>query len=74
MDNQKKKAAAIAAVFAYIRNQEDAMYQQASAQAPAPQQASAVLSAPLKLWGISGRQTQMMIRSQMQFKSYHLAK
>lgn len=74
MEHRKKKAAAIAAVIAYIRNQEDAAYMQASAAAPALQPPGAAPSAPLKLWGISGRQAQMMMRNQMQLKSYHRAK
>ena len=74
MDNRKKKAAAIAAVIAHIRNQEDALAMQASAVVQAPQPSPISLPEPLKLWGVSGRQTQMLMRSHMQFKAYHLVK
>jgi hypothetical protein len=74
MDDRKKKAAVIAAVTGYIRNQEDASYAQASAVAPASQPAGIAPSSPLQLWGISGRQSQMLMRNHMQLKSYHLVK
>lgn len=64
MDN-KKKTAAISAVMAYIKTEEEAVcaasMAAASALPPAP---------PLKLWGVSGRQAQMQMRNMMQMKAF----
>ncbi len=60
MDN-KKKAAAVSAVMAYIKTEEEAA---AAAAMPAA-------SAPVKLWGVSGRQAQMQMRNMMQMKAFH---
>ena len=65
----KKKIAAASAVLAYIKEEEEiagAMAMQAQAgikEAPAYQQMS--------MWGMSGRQTQMQLRSMMQLKAFH---
>ncbi len=69
MENKKKMAAAISAVTNYIRTEEEIICNQpADALNQAP-----YLSAPvqLKLWGISGRQAQMQMRSMMQMKGFH---
>lgn len=65
----KSKIAAIAGVMAYIKEEEEALCLQA-VQAPAAAQAPAA-PAPPKLWGISGRQAQMQLRSLMQAKAFH---
>ena len=67
MDLEKKQAAAIAAVTLYLKAEQEAAAQQAMA-APLLQQIAA--SGPLKVWGISGRQAQMQIRSMMQMKTF----
>lgn len=76
MTDRKKKIAAIAAVSHYIKSEQEAM---AFAQA----QESGFLSEPeikeqpplvLNLWGISGRQQQMQMRSMMQMKAFHGSK
>jgi len=71
MDQKKKMAAAIAAVTAYIKTEEEALCVQAAAQAgPAPAKAPAA-AAPANLWGISGRQTLMQMGNMMQLKAFH---
>jgi len=69
MDDQKQKmTAAIGAVMAYIRSEEDALCMRAAAGAPA---AAAVPPAPVNLWGVSGRQAMMQMRNLMQMKTFH---
>ncbi len=68
MDKDKKKAAAIAAVTAYIKSEEE----MAGAMGPfsgMPRRAESS-----GIWGISGRQSQMQIRNLMQLKAFHGAK
>jgi len=66
MEIDKKMAAAIAAVMAYIESEEEAVALQAASaprpEAPAP---------PLRLWGLNGRQTMMQLRNLMQLKAFH---
>jgi hypothetical protein len=70
MDQKKKMAAAIAAVTAYIKSEEEALCMQAApggaaaAKAPAPAPAA-------NLWGLSGRQTLMQMGNMMQLKAFH---
>ena len=73
MDNSKKVAAAVSAVLQYIKTEEEAVYLQslAAASREAEQVSAGVAAAPLKLWGISGRQTQMQMRDQVQAKSVY---
>jgi hypothetical protein len=66
----KKQAAAIAGVIAFIRTQEDMACMQGTLESELPRRLEAP-RAPLKIWGISGRQTQMLMRNHMQLKSYH---
>ena len=62
MDDQKKRTAAVSAVMAYIRMEED---RQRDTRTPAE------VSGPHNLWGISGRQAQMQLRQMMQLKAFH---
>jgi hypothetical protein len=66
---QKKIAAAMSGVFAYIKTEEEAVcaQQMAAAAAGVP---VAPPAAPVKLWGISGRQEQMHLRGLMQLRSF----
>jgi hypothetical protein len=72
----QKMAAAISAVFGYIRSQEDA------AAVAMPQDGTvaesvvvpSALSAPVKLWGISGRQDMMNMRNLMQLRTFQGSK
>lgn len=68
MENDKKKAAVLAAVTAYIKSEEEMA-------------ASMGLIAPRKvtyehtgIWGTSGRQSQMQLRNMMQLKAFHGAR
>ena len=67
MTKDKKMVAAISAVISYI-NQEQAMPVQTTAEA-APDFSAPVPS--VKMWGVSGRQTQMRFGNQMQLKMFH---
>jgi hypothetical protein len=69
--DENKKAAALAAVMAYIKEEEEiacalAMQPQSGIQGP---QVSPQLS--INIWGLSGRQTQMQMRNMMQLKTFH---
>ena len=66
---KKKRAAAVAAVTAYIKSQEEmAMAMQAPAQ---PVEAPAKPVVLPSFWGISGRQDIMQHRNLMQMKAFH---
>jgi hypothetical protein len=68
MEMDNKMAAAVAAVMQYIQSEEEMVVMQARAMtAGAPTQTPA----PVKLWGISGRQTMMQMRNMMQLKAFH---
>lgn len=66
MENKKKLTAAVAAVTAYIKTEEEALL---SMPAPDALSRPAVLS--VNLWGISGRQAMMQNRNLMQMKTFH---
>jgi hypothetical protein len=68
MSKENKIAAAISAVIAYIRTEEELTTLQ-SMTPPSPAQHPATDS--VSLWGVSGRQTQMQTRMQMQMKAFH---
>ncbi len=63
MEDKKKLAAAISAVFGYIKTQEELAAAQAVAAMPKPQES-------VKLWGVSARQAMMQMRNLMQFRTY----
>jgi len=66
MSKEKKMAAAISAVIAYIRTEEELTTLQS--MSPAAQHFA---TDSVNLWGVSGRQTQMQTRMQMQMKAFH---
>ena len=68
MQYDKKITAAIAAVTHYIQAEEDAQRLRA-AMLDVPQAAPAP-SVGLNPWGLSGRQTQMQLRSLMQLRTF----
>ena len=63
MEDKKKLAAAISAVFGYIKTQEELAAAQAGGGMPTPEPA-------VKLWGVSARQAVMQMRNLMQFRTY----
>jgi len=70
MENNKKVSAAIAAVMQYIKTEEAAVCIAVASAAQAPA-ASSLPTAPLKMWGVAGRQQMMQMRNLMQMKSFH---
>jgi hypothetical protein len=69
MGKNKKQAAAIAAVVAYLRQEEEALAMQAMTVAEAPTPSAPAV--PFKPWGVTGRQGQMQMRSLMELKAFH---
>jgi hypothetical protein len=65
MDDKKRQAAAVSAVMAYIKKEEDE-------RRIAPLSADVFTAS--NIWGISGRQAQMQLRTMMQLKGFHGAK
>ncbi|MDD2605108.1 MAG: hypothetical protein PHF66_09900 [Desulfobacteraceae bacterium] len=66
--DSKKMAAVGAAVFEYIRSEEEAFCASlAGAQATVPGPA---VPPPAKLWGLNGRQQQMELRNLMQWRAF----
>jgi hypothetical protein len=70
----QKMAAAISAVFGYIRSQEEAAALAMVEQAGEPVVEPSKLAAPVKMWGISGRQDMMSMRSLMQLRTFQGSK
>lgn len=69
LTDKKKKVAALAAVTAYIKSQQEMMAMQA---APSAATAEAAKPAAMpSLWGVSGRMDIMQMRNMMQMKSFH---
>jgi hypothetical protein len=79
MIQKKKMAAALAAVTAYLKSEEEARmvsgdpYSQ-QGQAPGAVTVVEKIMVHQNPWGNSGRQAQMQMRSLMQLKSFHGAK
>ena len=67
--NKKTTAAVAAAVFEYIRSEEEAVCLQAAAGGGPAARASGP-AAPARLWGVSGRQQQMELRGLMQLRAF----
>jgi len=71
MTNDKKMAAAIAAVMNYIQEEEALGMQAAMAGMPqAPVVTAASAANLIKPWGMSGRQSQMQLRNLMQMRTF----
>ena len=70
MENRKKIAAATTAVMNYITTEEEAVCIQTMAAPAVEPVPEAYAAAPVKLWGMSGRQTQMQMRNMMQMKTF----
>ena len=69
---EKKIAAAVSAVMAYIKTEEEMAYMQSADQMQPEGPTTA--SAGLNLWGLSGRQSMMSMRTMMRMKSFHGSK
>jgi hypothetical protein len=70
MENDKKMAAAVAAVFEYIRAEEEVLCLQA-AQVPAMEALKPPPQTAVNLWGLSGRQELMHMAHLMQMKVFN---
>ncbi len=66
--DEKKATAITAAVFTYLEAEEHAFCM--AAAAPAEEKPVAP-PAEIRVWGISGRQAQMQLRTLMQLKTFH---
>jgi len=67
----KKKIAAASAVLAYIKEEEEIAGAMALRAQAGIQEAPASAYQQVSMWGMSGRQTQMQLRSLMQLKAFH---
>lgn len=74
IQESQKMAAAISAVFGYIRCQEDAAALAMAEPAAELQVAPSKPTAPVKMWGISGRQDMMSMRNLMQLRTFQGSK
>jgi hypothetical protein len=63
MSRNKKRAAAVSAVLAYIDREAEERRQSVAATPPA--------FGIVNIWGVSSRQAQMQMRSMMQLKAFH---
>ena len=70
MESKNTQAAAIAAVMSYLKAEEDMMNMQAMALPGFDRALAARAAPPLRVWGLSGRQTQMQMRSMLQMKTF----
>lgn len=70
MENRKKIAAAVSAVMNYIQTEEEAICIQSMAAPAVEPVPEAYSAAPVKLWGMSGRQAQMQMRNMMQMRTF----
>ncbi len=68
--DKKKLAAAMAAVFACIKTNEEAAASQIPAGAGMVPQGQALPGQPLNLWGMTGRQTLMQASAMMQLRMF----
>ena len=70
MEDPKKIAAALSAVMNYIKTEEEAICIQSMAEPWVEPIPEAYAAAPVKLWGMSGRQAQMHMRTMMQMRTF----
>jgi hypothetical protein len=68
---ENKKIAAVSAVLAYIKEEEDAVSALAMQRERAQRVSSCRMQSPISIWGVTGRQAQMQFRNLMQAKAFH---
>ena len=68
---EKKKIAAVSAVLAYIKEEEDAVSAIATQREYSQRALSRGLQPQMNIWGVAGRQAQMQLRNLMQVKAFH---
>jgi hypothetical protein len=69
---EKKIAAAVSAVMAYIKTEEEMAPMQS--EIPTQPKMPETTFTGLNFWGVSGRQSMMNMRAMMQLKSFHGSK
>jgi len=67
----KKRIAAASAVLAYLKEEEEIAGAMAMQAHTGIQEAQVPAQPQMGMWGQSGRQTQMQLRSMMQLKAFH---
>lgn len=67
----RKAVAAMSAVMAYLRDEEDAVVCCAQAMPSMPVESVQKPVQPPNMWGMNGRQAQMQMRNLMQWKAFH---
>ena len=67
----KKKIAAASAVLAYIKEEEEIAGTMAMQAAASIREPHVSTHQQTRMWGLSGRQTQMQLRNMMQLKAFH---
>ena len=70
MEHNKKVAAAVAGVMNYITTEEEAICIQSMATPEVTPSPALHAAAPVKLWGVSGRQAQMQMRNLLQMRTF----
>ena len=68
---EKKKIAAVSAVLAYIKEEEDAVSAIAAQREYSQRALSRGLQLQMNIWGVAGRQAQMQLHSLMLAKAFH---
>jgi hypothetical protein len=66
-----KKIAAVSAVLAFIKEEEDAVSAIAMQSVRSQQAVNRGIQPSMNLWGVTGRQAQMQLRNLMQLKAFH---
>lgn len=67
----KKEIAAVSAVLAYIKEEEDAVCAIALQRERSRRMLTRGLQPQMNIWGVTGRQAQMQLRNLMQAKAFH---
>ncbi len=68
---EKKKIAAVSAVLAYIKEEEDAVSAITMQRKRSQRTLIQGLQSQMNIWGVTGRQAQMQLRNLMQAKAFH---
>lgn len=71
MDKKKKMVAAMAGVMGYLQEEQAVIQMQAAGAPDALAVPETPPAAPASLWGASGRQSQMQLRSLMQLRAFN---
>ena len=67
----RKMIAAVSAVLAYIKEEEDVLTAMALQRERSQRALTRSLQVQMNIWGVTGRQAQMQLRNLMQAKAFH---